>query len=124
MAFKLKSSKQTEEIFNRLEAAENLPWTTLMRLALSLSIRQGPLMEVELFTDTQGRELNRQTVTGDLDIVYKCLIQFQEGRHLTDDEYFPAYIKAHLDRGADLLEREKKYSKEFLAHLSQLEKGL
>ena len=124
MAFKLKTSQRTEEIFNRIEVSEKLPWPTLMRLALSLSIRQGPLMEIELFSDSLGRELNRQTITGDADSIYKCLIELQEGRHIPDDEYFPTYVKGHLDRGAWLLDQEKKYSRDLLVHLTELDKGL
>jgi len=124
MAFKLKTSQQTEEIFNRIEASERLPWPTLMRLALSLSIRQGSLMELELNSDSLGRELNRQTITGDADGLYKCLIELQENRHMSDEEYFPMYVKAHLDRGARLLEQEKKYSRDLLVHLTELDKGL
>lgn len=124
MAYKLKTSQRTEEIFNRIEASENIPWPTLMRLALSLSIRQGSLIPMEFCTDSQGRELNRQTITGDADAMYKCLIQLQEDRHIPDEEYFPDYVKAHLDRGAELLDREQKYSREFLVHLTDLAKGL
>lgn len=124
MAFKLKVSQQTEEIFDRIEKSERLPWPTIMRLALSLSIRQGSLMELELYSDTLGRELNRQTITGDADGLFKCLIELQEKRHISDEEYFPTYVKAYLDRGAQLLEREKKYSKDFLLHLTELDKGI
>ena len=124
MAFKLKTSQRTEEIFNRIEASEKLPWPTLMRLALSLSIRQGPLMEIELFSDSLGRELNRQTITGDADSIYKCLIELQEERHIPDEEYFPTSVKGHLDRGAWLLDQEKKYSRDLLVHLTELDKGL
>lgn len=124
MAFKLKTSQQTEEIFNRIEDSDRLPWPTLIRLALSLSIRQGSLMELELYSDNLGKELNRPTITGDSDSIYKCLIELQEGRHLTDEEYFPVYIKAHLDRGARLLEQEKNYSRDLIVHLTELDKGL
>ena len=124
MAFKLKTSQHAEEIFNRIEASENLPWPTLMRLALSLSIRQGSLLPIEFCTDNLGRELNRQTITGDADALFKCLIELQEAKHLSDEEYFPDFVKAHLDRGAELLDREQKYSREFLVHLSNLSKGL
>lgn len=124
MAFKLKTSKETEEIFNRIEASENLAWPTLMRLALALSIKQGSILPLEMFTDNLGRELNRQTITGDAEVVFKCLIQIQENRHLSDDEYFPAYIKAHLDRGARLLDQEQRYSREFLVHMTELGKAL
>lgn len=124
MAFKLKVSQETEEIFNRIEKSERLPWPTLMRLALSLSIRQGSLTELELYSDTLGRELNRQTITGDADSLFKCLIGLQEKCHISDEEYFPTYVKAHLDRGARLLEREKKYSRDLLIHLTELDKGI
>ena len=124
MAFKLKTSKQTEEIFDRIESSENLPWPTLMKLALSLSIRQGRLIELELYTDSLGKELNRPTITGDYDAIYKCLIELQEGHHISDQEYFPAYVKAHLDRGAKLLEQEKKYSRDLLVHLTEIDKGI
>lgn len=124
MAFKLKTSKNTEIIFDRIEGSENLPWYTLARLAIALSIRSGKLAEKDFISDSLGRELNRQTITGDTDVVYKCLIQLQEGKHISDDEYFPAYVKAHLDRGAILLDQEQRYSKDFLVHLTQLEKGL
>ncbi len=124
MGYKLKTSKRTEEILCKIEVSENLPWPTLMRLAISLSIKQGPLMKIELFTDSQGRELNRQTVTGEYDTLYKCLIELTEGRHLSDDEFFPLYIKGHLDRGAALLEKEHKYSKEFLVHLAALDEAI
>lgn len=114
MSFKLKTSRQTEEIFNQIEASEKLPWPTLMRLALSLSIRQGPLMEIELYSDSLGKELNRPTITGDADSLYKCLIELQEGRHIPDEEYFPTYVKGHLERGARLLEQEKSIQEIYL----------
>ena len=124
MAFKLKTSQETEEILDRIESSENLPWPTLMKLALSLSIRQGQLMELELYTDSLGKELNRPTITGDYDAIYKCLIELQEGRHISEPEYFPTYVKAHLDRGAILLEQEKKYSRDMLVHLTELDKSI
>lgn len=124
MAFKLRSSKNSEEIFNRIELSENMPWYTLVKLAMALSIRKGPLEESDFATNTLGRELNRQTITGDADAFYKCLIELSEQKHLTDEEFFPTYVKAHIDRGAPLLEQEQKYGSNFLLHLSELEKGI
>ena len=124
MAFKLKTAKKTEELFDRIEASENMPWYTLAKLAIALSIRQGAVKNTDFGTDNLGKELNRQTITGDADIVYKTLIQLQENRHLTDDEFFPTYIKAHLDRGAVLLDQEQRYGNDFLIHLTELEKSI
>ena len=124
MTYKFKTSRQTEEILDRIDASEGLSWLTLARLSLSLSIRKGPLMEIELFTDSQGKELGRSTVTGEMDALYKCLIELQEGRFLPEEEYFPAYVKAHLDRGARLLEQEKKYARDLVVHLAHLERSI
>lgn len=51
-------------------------------------------------------------------------MELQENRHLSDEEYFPTYVKAHLDRGARLLEQEKKYSRDLLVHLTELDDSL
>lgn len=61
---------------------------------------------------------------GQLFVLYKCLMELQENRHLSDEEYFPTYVKAHLDRGARLLEQEKKYSRDLLVHLTELDDSL
>jgi len=124
MAFKLKTSKRTEEIIERIETSENLPWYTLVKLAIALSLKKPPLIDLELYTDNLGRELNRQTITGDADILYKCLIQIHQGEHLTDEEYFPKYVKAHIDRGAALLDQEQRYSGDLVVHLTELEKAI
>ncbi len=125
MAFKLKTSKKSEEIFSRIEASENLPFYVTVKLAMAMSMRsEQPLIEKDFHTNTLGRELNRQTITGDADALYKCLMELYANRHLSDEEFFPDYVKAHIDRGALLLDREQKYGEDFLVHLTELEKGI
>ena len=125
MAFKLKTSKRASEIFDQIENSENLPCYTLVKLAMALSLRsKEPLEESDFRTNTLGRELNRQTITGDADAVYKCLMELYAGKHLTDEEFFPMHVKAHIDRGAIFLDQEYRYSSDFLTHLSEIEKSL
>lgn len=125
MSFKLRTSKKSEEIISRLEASENLPCYTLVKLAIALSLRsKAPLSDKDLSTNTLGRELNRQTITGDADALYKCLIEVDVQRHITDDEFFPTLIKAHLDRGMVMLDQEQRYAGDFLTHLAELDKAL
>lgn len=125
MAFKLKTSKKSEEIFSRIEASENLPFYVTVKLAMAMSLRsEQPLLDKDFNTNTLGRELNRQTITGDADALYKCLMELYANKHLTDEEFFPDYVKAHIDRGALLLDREQKYGEDFLVHLTELEKGI
>lgn len=125
MAFKLKISKKASEIFDRIEGSENLQCYTLVKLSIALSLRlKEPLKEIDFNTNTLGRELNRQTITGDADVLYKCLMELYAQRHLTDEEFFPSYVKAHIDRGAILLDQEQRYGGDFLVHLTELEKSL
>ena len=125
MAFKLKTSKKSEEIFSRIEASENLPFYVTVKLAMAMSLRsEKPLDANDFNTNALGRELNRQTITGDADALYKCLMEIYSNKHLTDEEFFPGYVKAHIDRGALLLEREQKYGEDFFVHLTELEKGI
>lgn len=125
MAFKLKTSKKAAEIFSRIESSEYLQCYTLVKLAIALSLRsEEPLKDSDFHTNTLGRELNRQTITGDADALYKCLMELYAQKHLTDEEFFPGYVKAHIDRGAILLDQEQRYSGDFLSHLTELEKGI
>lgn len=125
MAFKLKTSKKTADIIDRLEVSANMPCYTLVKLAMALSLNSGkPLSEDDFQTNALGRELNRQTITGDADTMYKCLMELFAGKHLTDDEFFPAHVKAHIDRGMVILDQEARYSGDLLTHLTELDKSI
>ena len=125
MIFKIRTSKRTMELFEEITASERLQPFVLSKLAISLSIKSGvPLSENDFKSDNLGLELNRQTITGEFDLLYKCLIEMYEKRHIEDDEYFQKYLKAHLDRGAKLLHSEFKYSRDFILQLMKEEKSL
>ena len=83
-----------------------------------------PLSEADFKTDTLGLELNRQTITGEWDELYKSLIEMFEGEHISDDDYFQKYLKAHLDRGARMLYSEFKYNNDFVLGLLSEKKGI
>lgn len=109
MIFKLKTAKRTQEIFEEMGRSTYLKPYTLVKHAIAWSLKEGG--PVEKFNyDSNGLELNRQTITGELDIYFKALMEQVEARHLTDDEYFPKYVKAHIDRGAILLESRMKHA--------------
>lgn len=126
MIFKLKTSKETMEIFNKMGASLHLQPFVLAKIAISLSIRKKQaLIEENFHTDTEGLELNRQTITGEYDELFKALIISYNGTLISDEEYFPKYLKAHLDRGAKLLFAEYKYScSNFYNHFSNLDKSI
>ena len=125
MIFKIRTSNITMNIFQSIGASEQLQPFILSKLAISLSIKSDKTLEEHDFhRDNNGLELNRQTITGEYDTLFKCLIEMKEGRHLDDDDYFRNYVKAHLDRGALLLEQEHKYGGDFLVHLVNLQKSV
>lgn len=102
MIFRLKTSKNTQEIFDELENRTNFKPYTLVKHAIAWSIKEN-ISVSDFKSDSDGLDLNRQTITGDYDAYFKVLIEQVEGRHLTEEEYFPFYVKAHIDRGSKLL---------------------
>lgn len=101
MIFRLKTSAETEQILKDLESKTNLKPFTLVKHAIAWSLRMNePINEFK--SDSNGLDLNRQTVTGEYDIYFKALMEQVEKRYLSDEEYFPYYVKAHIDRGAPL----------------------
>jgi DNA sulfur modification protein DndE len=102
MIFRLKTSKKTEEIFRELENRTHLKPYTLVKHAIAWSVCENTSV-AGYKSDSEGLDLNRQTITGDYDVYFKVMIEQVETRHLKDEEYFPAYVKAHIDRGAVIL---------------------
>lgn len=123
MIFKLKTSKKTMDIFLDLQAKTNLRPFALAKLSIALSLLKND-ENLNFNTDNFGIELNKQTITGSNDAVFKCLIEKSSNRHLREDEYFPKYIKAHIDRGAVLLQNEYRYASDFYTHLASLEASI
>lgn len=124
MVYKLRTSKETQKTFSKIGATNGLQPFALAKIAIALSIRQGPLTESDFHTDNDGQELNRQTIFGDHDLLFKCLIICNENRSISENEYFPKTVKAHLDRGARLLGGEARYSKNLYLNLCQLDSNI
>ena len=109
MVFKLKTSAKTAEIFEELGRRTYLKPYTLVKHAIAWSIKERTSVD-NYRSDTNGLELNRQTITGEYDVYFKVLIEQIAGRQLSEDEYFPKYLKAHIDRGALILESRYKHA--------------
>ena len=109
MIFKLKTSQKTQQIFAEIGKSTSLKPYTLVKHAIAWSLKeQGKVTSFS--SDNEGLELNRRTITGEYDDYFKVLIEQAEGRHLSNEEYFPKYIKAHIDRGAIILESRYKHA--------------
>lgn len=102
MIFRLKTSKKTDLIFKELESRTHLKPFTLVKHAIAWSVKEN--VSVAGFkSDALGLELNRQTITGDYDTYFKVLIEQVENRQINEEEYFPFFVKAHIDRGTLIL---------------------
>ena len=85
MQFRLKTSKRTEQIFNSIYQKEYLQPFALSKIAIALAIRDGFKAEtIEFLDDSDGLDLNRQTITGERDLLFKSLIEMNEGTYLDD----------------------------------------
>lgn len=125
MIFKIKTSKKTMMLFEEITASTNYAPFVLSKMAISMSLKSAlPLTESDFKSDTYGLELNRQTITGEWDALYKSLIELFEGCSINDDDYFQKYLKAHLDRGAKLIHSEFKYGNDFLLSLIKADTGI
>jgi DNA sulfur modification protein DndE len=84
------------DIFTDLQNKTNLKPFALAKLAIALSLKKD--YKTLIFnTDTNGLDLNKQTITGKYDVMYRCLIELAE---------------------------EYKYAKDFISHLANLEEAL
>ena len=83
------------------------------------------MVDYDFKTDCDGLELNRQTITGEYDDLFFALIMSVEKKQIAENDYFPKYLKAYIDKGARLLLSEFKYSNSnFYKHLINLDKGI
>ena len=125
MIFKLKTSSETMRIFEDIGSTTHLQPFALCKIAIALSLHNKTNNDELVNADNDGLELNRQTITGDYDELFKALVISNAGKCLTDEEYFPKYLKYHIDRGAKLLYSEFKYSNENLyVHLTKIDNGI
>lgn len=123
MVFRTKTSKRTMEIYNYIYQREHLQPFALAKISIALAIKAGFSFDGNI-SDSSGLDLNRQTITGEHDLLFKKLIEMNEGKSIPEEEYFPNYVKAYMDYGATLLEQEYKYTNDIYIHLMELDKGI
>lgn len=125
MVFKIKTSKRTMQCFEEIQASTNYAPYILAKMSIAMSLKSGNrLNEIDFRSDSYGLELNRQTITGEWDDLFKALIEMFEKKHINDDDYFQKYLKAHLDRGAKMIYSEFKYNNDFLLALLNQKKTI
>lgn len=104
MNFRLKTSEDTGELLKSLQSSTGLTWNVLARIAVAMSLKD-PIVPPPV-ENASGVEINRNTMTGEFDYVYKALIRQHAKYHIADEDYYPDYFNRHLERGIILLEGE------------------
>ena len=111
------------EIYEYIYQREHLQPFALAKISIALAIHSNYKFNGEN-EDSAGLDLNRQTITGEHDLLFKKLIEMNEGKSIPEEDYLPNYVKAYMDYGALLLEQEYKYTNDIYTHLMELEKGI
>jgi DNA sulfur modification protein DndE len=121
MANKLFTTQGSETILTELFHWTKIEYAALARIAIALSMKQSA-SRVNIEKDETGKEFNRYSLSGSYDIFLKSMLSLVHGRQLSDEEYFPTYMKSHLDDGCTILNRIWKESEgsvdQFLAKIS------
>jgi DNA sulfur modification protein DndE len=112
------------KIFESIGTSEGLQPYALAKIAMALSIRAGDLCPADFCSNTEGLELNRQTIFGEYETLFKVLLTMENKSPLPDEEFFPILAKAHLDRGAELLRNEVRYGMKFYKNLLTIDNNL
>lgn len=101
-----------EEVDSRLRIMKgrtSLTPNLLCRLGFCLSLSEPGVPDIKLYTDTQAREFNRYTLTGQWDLFFFSLLKerlIQDG--LNPETELETQFKAHLSRGVLLLYQRVK----------------
>ena len=106
MPTKLKISEEMSEYLDYLSNKLGLRRNIICRLAVGRSLAEVKSVKDFKPKNSSGFEFNRYTLTGESDSIFKALINQHEGRKLTDDQYFPKFLRNHIERGVVLLYEE------------------
>ena len=126
MIFRLKTSAKCQRTLTELHSKTNITPNILCRYAISLSVLQDTPVDLDKVKDSTGQEFNRQILTGRYDSIFKAIIIQNAKKSLTDEEYFPTYIKAHIERGVVLLKNNYDLTgnkDKFLINLARTQDG-
>jgi len=96
----------SEDIDNKLRTLKirtGLTPNLLCRMGFCLSLSEPGIPDVQLYSDTQAREFNRYTLTGQYDLFFFSLLRERLSEDNLNEEALEPQFKAHLSRGVGLL---------------------
>ena len=102
----------SEDIDNKLRVLKmrtGLTPNLICRMGFCLSLSEPGVPDVQLYSDTQAREFNRYTLTGQYDLFFFSLLRERLSEDGLDTEAsLEPQFKAHLSRGVGLLYQRVK----------------
>ena len=109
----------SEDIDNKLRVLKmrtGLTPNLICRMGFCLSLSEPGIPDVQLYSDTQAREFNRYTLTGQYDLFFFALLRERLSEDGLDAEAFmEPQFKAHLSRGVGLLYQRVKNMEDLAA---------
>ena len=102
----------SEDVDNKLRVLKmrtGLLPNLLCRMGFCLSLSEPGIPDIQLYSDTQAREFNRYTLTGQYDLFFFSLLRERLSEDGLDPEtLLESQFKAHLSRGVGLLYQRTK----------------
>lgn len=128
MIFKLKTTKETDEIMKTLKKQLGFTNNIIARLAIALSLRNTKFSKEEIDIkfneyDNLGFDFPRHVLLGGNEIAYKCLMEKYCGITITEAEFFPNHTKFHIENGMKYLVNEMKSAKNTEKLIKELVRG-
>ena len=106
MSTRLRLSKDASNKLNLLSIKLGLRRNIICRIAIGRSLDEKDSVRDLNIEDGPGFELNRYTITGEQDALFRALVNQHEKKRLNDFEYFLKYLRNHIERGVSLLFEE------------------
>ena len=116
----------SEDIDNKLRVLKmrtGLLHNLLCRMGFCLSLSEPGIPDIQLYSDTQAREFNRYTLTGQYDLFFFSLLRERLSEDGLDTEAsMESQFKAHLSRGVGLLYQRVKSMEDIAALTGEMQK--
>ena len=115
----------SEDVDNKLRVLKmrtGLLPNLLCRMGFCLSLSEPGIPDIQLYSDTQAREFNRYTLTGQYDLFFFSLLRERLSEDGLDlDTALELQFKAHLSRGVGLLYQRVKNTEDVASLVTEIQ---
>lgn len=126
MNYRLKLTEQTHLYFKEISNSTHITPNILARFAVGISLKNNQAPSSIKDQTISNFEINRATLTGEYDEMFKMMILQHANKHIEEEHYFPDHFNSHITRGAEELYQMFQFSRstnQFLRELLALQEG-